>query len=59
MGGVIAVERLAAKAWTRFDVGVDWKTIVGGTALTLRARVDNVFDKSYWASVGEEWVGQD
>lgn len=40
------------KGWTRLDLGADWNTTLAGVPLTLRARVDNVFDKSYWASVG-------
>ncbi len=41
-----------APAWTRFDIGLRWAATVGGMPLTLRGRIDNLFDKSYWASVG-------
>jgi iron complex outermembrane receptor protein len=40
-------------AWTRVDAGVRYLMDIGnGRALTLRARIDNLFDKSYWASTG-------
>jgi len=42
----------AVPAWTRLDIGAAWGTEVAGLPLTLRARLDNVFDKSYWASAG-------
>lgn len=39
--------------WNRFDIGARYLMDIGnGRLLTLRARVDNVFNKSYWASVG-------
>lgn len=39
--------------WTRFDLGARYLMDIGnGRSLTLRARIDNVFNKSYWASVG-------
>jgi len=39
--------------WTRFDLGARYLVDLGnGRALTLRARIDNLFNKSYWASVG-------
>jgi iron complex outermembrane receptor protein len=39
-------------AWTRFDVGARYLTEVDGHLLTLRASVDNVANKNYWASAG-------
>ena len=42
----------AVPAWNRLDIGLRWGTEVMGTPLTLRARVDNVLDKAYWASAG-------
>ncbi|MET0208812.1 MAG: TonB-dependent receptor [Burkholderiaceae bacterium] len=39
--------------WTRFDVGARYLVDIGNSrVLTIRARVDNLFNKSYWASVG-------
>jgi len=37
-------------SWTRFDLGVRYVTLVGDSPLTLRAGVDNVANKRYWAS---------
>ena len=47
-----AVNTLRVDGWTRLDLGVRYLTEWNGRALTLRARVDNVADKNYWASVG-------
>lgn len=43
---------LELPSWTRFDLGARYGMKLGDHALTLRARVDNVTDKSYWASAG-------
>ena len=44
---------LKVSGWTRTDLGVRYLMDIGNDRLlTLRARVDNVFDKQYWASVG-------
>ena len=37
-------------SWTRLDIGARYLTQVAGRDVTLRARVDNVTDRSYWAS---------
>jgi iron complex outermembrane receptor protein len=37
-------------AWTRFDVGARYRLETRGTPVTIRANVENVFDKDYWAS---------
>lgn len=39
-------------SWTRLDLGATWNTRFMDRDLTLRARVDNVTDKNYWASAG-------
>jgi iron complex outermembrane recepter protein len=39
-------------AWRRVDIGLRWGTEVARVPVTLRARVDNLFDKAYWASAG-------
>lgn len=39
-------------SWTRLDLGAAWRTRVLERDVTLRARVDNVTDRSYWASAG-------
>ncbi|MNL07692.1 Ferrichrome receptor FcuA precursor [compost metagenome] len=37
-------------AWTRFDLGARYAWRAGNTPVTLRATVENVFNKAYWAS---------
>ncbi len=37
-------------AWTRFDLGARFVTVMGGSPVTFRANVDNVFNKRYWAA---------
>jgi iron complex outermembrane receptor protein len=39
-------------SWTRLDLGATYNTRFMERDLTLRARVDNVTDKDYWASAG-------
>lgn len=39
-------------SWERFDVGARYAFKVQGKAVTLRANVENVLDKRYWASAG-------
>ncbi|MFK4258320.1 TonB-dependent receptor [Agrobacterium tumefaciens] len=42
--------------WTRFDIGAQYKTKSFGNPLVLRASVENVFDKNYWAGVDGGWA---
>ena len=39
-------------SWTRFDLGGRYALDVGQQVVTLRAGVDNVTNKNYWASAG-------
>jgi iron complex outermembrane receptor protein len=39
-------------SWTRLDVGVSYATRIADRHVTLRARVDNLADRNYWASAG-------
>lgn len=43
---------LEVDASNRFDLGARYSFLLGVTDVTVRARVDNVFDNNYWASVG-------
>ncbi len=43
---------LEVPSWTRLDLGVRYLMEVSNRPVTLRARVDNVFNRDYWASVG-------
>ncbi|XAH23267.1 TonB-dependent receptor [Xylophilus sp. GW821-FHT01B05] len=47
-----AANTQAVPAWTRVDVGARYLTEFNGKLLTLRARIDNLANKNYWASVG-------
>lgn len=47
---VNAANTLEIPSWTRFDLGARYVLLVGGNPLTLRATVDNVANKRYWAS---------
>ncbi|MDM0115547.1 TonB-dependent receptor [Variovorax sp. J22R133] len=47
-----AVNTLRVPSWTRLDVGARYMTEVSGKLLTLRARIDNLTNRNYWASVG-------
>jgi len=39
-------------AWTRLDIGARYEMDVGAHQVTLRAGVDNVTNRNYWASAG-------
>ena len=39
-------------SWTRFDLGARYAMVVAGKDLTIRARVNNVAGRNYWASAG-------
>lgn len=39
-------------AWTRVDIGARYVVDMGAKALTLRAGIENLFDRDYWASAG-------
>ncbi|MFV0449856.1 MAG: TonB-dependent receptor [Vibrio sp.] len=43
---------LELPSWTRFDLGARYTTKISDHGLSIRARVNNVTDKSYWASAG-------
>ena len=47
-----ATNTLKVGGWTRLDAGVRYITDIDGRAVTLRARVENLADRDYWASVG-------
>jgi len=39
-------------SWTRLDIGANYLTRFMDRDVTLRARIDNVADRNYWASAG-------
>lgn len=47
-----ATNTLRVPGWTRMDLGARYVTEVAGKLLTLRARIENVANRSYWSSVG-------
>lgn len=53
-----ATNTLSIPSWTRFDLGARYVFVAGDTPLTLRVNVDNVADKSYWASAFGSFGGQ-
>jgi len=42
-------------AWTRLDLGARYSTKIDGRNVVWRAGVDNVTDKKYWATVGNQF----
>lgn len=49
---VDSANELKLPSWTRMDIGARYLIQVNGKDLTFRARVNNVFDRDYWASAG-------
>jgi iron complex outermembrane receptor protein len=47
-----AANTLRVPGWIRFDVGARYMTAWQNHLLTLRARIENLTDRDYWASVG-------
>lgn len=47
-----AANTLAVPGWSRLDLGARYQFEAGAHLVTLRARVDNVADRHYWASSG-------
>ena len=47
-----AANSLKVDDWTTLDIGARYLMQLGNQDLTLRARVNNLFDRDYWASVG-------
>jgi iron complex outermembrane recepter protein len=39
-------------SWNRIDLGVNYLARIGERNVTFRARLDNAFDRNYWASAG-------
>lgn len=50
---VDADNKLEIGGWSRFDLGARYVTLIGERPLTLRAGVDNVGNRRYWASAFE------
>ncbi len=55
---VDALNRQPIASWTRYDVGMRYKTTWADVPTTLRLNVQNVFDKSYWASAIDSYLVQ-
>jgi iron complex outermembrane receptor protein len=47
-----AANTLRVPGWTRFDIGARYLAAWQDHLITLRARIENVSDRDYWASVG-------
>ncbi len=43
---------LEIPSWTRLDLGARYRMVIDERDVTLRARLDNVTGRDYWASVG-------
>ncbi len=52
-----AANRIEVPGWVRWDVGARYKVTVGSVTMTIRANIDNVFDKEYWSSAGSTYGG--
>lgn len=40
--------------WTRYDIGARYRFITGNVPVTIRAAIENLFDKNYWQSAARE-----
>ena len=39
-------------SWTRYDIGARYLTAFNGRPITIRANIENLFDKNYWLTSG-------
>ena len=53
---VDSANNLDIDAWTRFDIGARYKTVLQDKPVTLRANIENLFDKRYWGSSNEGYL---
>ena len=47
--------RISVPAWTRFDLGAQYKTEALGYPMVLNFMIYNVFNKMYWSSTDVKW----
>lgn len=47
-----AANAFSIPSWTRIDIGARYATTLAGRGMDLRVRIENVGDRSYWASAG-------
>ncbi len=47
-----AANELEVPSWTRFDLGARYRMVVDDRDITLRANLENVTGRDYWASAG-------
>ncbi len=47
-----AANELKVPSWTRFDLGARYRMVVDDRDVTLRANLENVTGRDYWASAG-------
>ena len=47
-----ATNTMSIPSWTRVDVGTRYVTEINKQMVTFRARIDNLFDRNFWASTG-------
>lgn len=47
--------RINVPAWTRFDLGAQYKTEAFGCPMALNFMIYNVFNKMYWSSTDTKW----
>jgi len=50
-----ATNTLSIPEWTRVDVGARYKLETRGVPVTIRANIENLFDKNYWSSTGSSF----
>lgn len=51
------VNELRMPSWTRMDIGARYVTKISGKPVTLRANLENVFNRDYWITSTYVTVG--
>ena len=47
---------LSIPSITRFDIGARYKTVLNATPVTLRAKIENLFNRDYWNTSNEGYI---
>ncbi|WP_029146804.1 TonB-dependent receptor [Methylophilus sp. 5] len=47
---------LSIPSITRFDIGARYKTVLNATPVTLRANIENLFNRDYWNTSNEGYI---
>nr|WP_269114000.1 TonB-dependent siderophore receptor [Burkholderia stagnalis] len=51
-----ALNQYVLPSYTLFNAGLSYRTTIGGHGVTLRAEVDNIFNRRYWGFLQSDYI---